>query len=70
MGLSETDVIVLRWIYTAHTNDVDYFKSRHITSDTGIPPQGVTAVLTTLQSHGVIQKWRNSGSPVTWEICI
>lgn len=68
MGVSDNTITVLRWVYTKYTGGTVYFKSRHVTASTGLPPQAVASALTTLDSHGVISKWRNSGSPLTWKI--
>jgi DNA-binding GntR family transcriptional regulator len=70
MGLSSSTVRVLNWIWKKHRNGGRYFKSRHISADTGLSPHTVTAALSTLTDDGVIEKWRDSGTPLTWEITI
>ena len=70
MTLTQSIEAVLRWVYTEAKGGRRYFKTRHITSDTGISPQAAAHGVRRLSTHGIIGKWRYSGSPVTWEITI
>jgi predicted TIM-barrel fold metal-dependent hydrolase len=43
-----------------------YFKTHHVSDETDLTPQAVSAAFRHLQDEGALSLWRESCSPMTW----
>lgn len=65
----DPDAVLRRWMRRRLQEDGNqYFKTRHVADATGISASRLSYYLPELEDAGVIERWSDSNSPVTWRI--